>query len=202
MNKYKPWELHIWNLHKYLKIFKNANALVVKNLRSLGPSVSHLSIFFLIFLWVNMSISYNSILICRFFWGVCWVFLAAWDFISCSALASLVVACELSCPLACRILRAWSNLCPPALEGGFLTTGPLGNPLYAFWVHFCCCSITQSCLTLWDTMNCSIPGFPVLHYLLELAHTHVLWVGDAIQPSCLLSSPSPVFNLSQYQDLF
>ena len=107
MNKYKPWELHIWNLHKYLKIFKNANALVVKNLRSLGPSVSHLSIFFLIFLWVNMSISYNSILICRFFWGVCWVFLAAWDFISCSALASLVVACELSCPLACRILRAW-----------------------------------------------------------------------------------------------
>ena len=52
-------------------------------------------------------------------------------------------------------------------------------------------------------MNCSTPGFPVLHYLLELAQTHVHWVGDAIQPSHPLLSPSPpAFNLSQHQGLF
>ena len=48
-------------------------------------------------------------------------------------------------------------------------------------------------------MNCSTPGFPVLHYLLELAQTHFHWVGDAIQLSHPLSSPSlPAFNLSQW----
>ena len=51
-------------------------------------------------------------------------------------------------------------------------------------------------------MNCSTPGFPVHHRLLELAQTHVHWVGDAIQPSHPLSSPSPTFNLSQHQSLF
>ena len=52
-------------------------------------------------------------------------------------------------------------------------------------------------------MDCSMSGFPVLHHLPELAQTHVHWVGDAIQPSCPLSPPSPpAFNLSQYQGLF
>ena len=52
-------------------------------------------------------------------------------------------------------------------------------------------------------MDCSTPGFPVLHQLPELAQTHVHWVGDAIQPSHPLSSPSsPIFNLSQHQGLF
>ena len=56
---------------------------------------------------------------------------------------------------------------------------------------------------LCDPMDCSTPGFPILHHLLELAHTHVHWVGDAIQPSHPLSSPSPpAFNLSQHQGLF
>ena len=51
-------------------------------------------------------------------------------------------------------------------------------------------------------MNCSTPGFPVLHYLPEFAQAHVCWVGDAIQPSHSLSSPSmPVFSLSQHQGL-
>ena len=45
----------------------------------------------------------------------------------------------------------------------------------------CCCSVTKSCPTLCDPMNCSIPGFPVLHCLLELAQSHVHWVSD--QPS-------------------
>ena len=49
-------------------------------------------------------------------------------------------------------------------------------------------------------MDCSTPGFPVHHQLPELAQTHVHWIGDAIQPSHPLSSPSPpVFNLSQHQ---
>ena len=51
-------------------------------------------------------------------------------------------------------------------------------------------------------INCSTPGFPVLHHLLEFAQTHVPWVGDAIQPSHPLSSPSPAFNLSKNQGLF
>ena len=51
-------------------------------------------------------------------------------------------------------------------------------------------------------MDCSTPGFSVHHQLLELAQTHVRWVSDAIQPSHLLSSPSPALNLSQHQDLF
>ena len=69
--------------------------------------------------------------------------------------------------------------------------------------HFCCCSVTQLWPTLWDPIDCSIPGFPVLHHLLELAQTHVHWVSDATQPSHPLSSPSPpALNLSQQQGLF
>ena len=52
-------------------------------------------------------------------------------------------------------------------------------------------------------MDCSMPGFPVYHQLLELTQTHVHQVSDAIQPSHPLSSPSsPTFNLSQHQGLF
>ena len=64
-------------------------------------------------------------------------------------------------------------------------------------------SVAQSCPTLCDPMDCSTPGFPVHHQLLEPIQTHVHCVGDAIQPSHPLSSPSsPAFNLSQHQGLF
>ena len=64
-------------------------------------------------------------------------------------------------------------------------------------------SVAQSCLTLCHPMDCSSPGFPVHHQLLELAQTRIHWVGDVIQPSHPLSSPSPpTLNLSQNQDLF
>ena len=64
----------------------------------------------------------------------------------------------------------------------------------------CCCLVAQSCPALCDPMDCSIPGFTVLYHLPELAQTHVRWVGDAIQPSHSLSSPSPpAFSLTQYQ---
>ena len=64
-------------------------------------------------------------------------------------------------------------------------------------------SVIQSCPTLCDPMDCSTPGLPVNHQLPEFTQTHVHWVGDAIQPSHPLSSPSPLtFNLSQLQGLF
>ena len=64
-------------------------------------------------------------------------------------------------------------------------------------------SVTQSCLTLCDPMNRSTPGLPVHHQLPESTKTHVHRVNDAIQPSHLLSSPSPpALNLSQHQGLF
>ena len=64
-------------------------------------------------------------------------------------------------------------------------------------------SVTQSCPTLCDPMNCSMPGLPDHHQLLEFTQTYVHWVSDAIQPSHPLSSPSPpAFNLSQHQGLF
>ena len=64
-------------------------------------------------------------------------------------------------------------------------------------------SVTQSCPALCDPMNRSTPGLPVHHQLPESTQTHVHRVGDAIQPSHPLSSPSPpVLNLSQHQGLF
>ena len=64
-------------------------------------------------------------------------------------------------------------------------------------------SVTQSCPILCNPMNRSTPGLPVHHKLLEFTQTHVHWVGDAIQPSHPLSSPSPPApNPSQNQGLF
>ena len=64
-------------------------------------------------------------------------------------------------------------------------------------------SVTQSCPTLCDPMNCSTPGFPVHYQLPEFTQTHVHRVGDAIQPSHPLSSPSPPApSPSQHQSLF
>ena len=93
-----------------------------------------------------------------------------------------------SCPLTQSPLPHW-----PSLEVIHARRLPL--------VHFS--SVAQSCLTLCDPMNRSTPGLPVHHQLLEFTQTHVHWIGDAIQPSYPLSSPSPpVLNLSQHQGLF
>ena len=74
---------------------------------------------------------------------------------------------------------------------------------FHYLAQSCCRSITQSCLTLCNPMDCSTPGFPVLHHLPELAQTHVHRVGDAVQPAHPLLSPTPpALNLSQHQDLF
>ena len=70
-------------------------------------------------------------------------------------------------------------------------------------IHF---NSVQSLSCVWllcDPMNRSMPGLPIHHQLLESTQTHVHWVGDAIQPSHPLSSPSPpALNLSQNQGLF
>ena len=65
------------------------------------------------------------------------------------------------------------------------------------------CSVAKACPVLCDPMDCSTPGFSVLHHLLEFGQTHAHWVSDAIQPSHPLSPPSPLaFSLSQCQGLF
>ena len=67
----------------------------------------------------------------------------------------------------------------------------------------CCCWVTKLYPALGISMDCSMPGSPVLHYLPEFAQTHVHWACDAIQPSHPLSSPSPpALHLSQHQGLF
>ena len=64
-------------------------------------------------------------------------------------------------------------------------------------------SVTQSCPTVCSPMDCSTPGCPVHHQLLEFTQTHVHRVSDAIQLSHPLSSPSPpAFNFSQHNGPF
>ena len=72
------------------------------------------------------------------------------------------------------------------------------DPLYPLW----CCSVTKSCLTLCDPMDCSMPCFPVLHCLPEFAQTRVHWGNDAIQPSCysLLLLPSVFPNIKFFSN--
>ena len=100
-------------------------------------------------------------------------------------------------PMKRTVVSKFENL-------GQAIDGSLGQRVgNLFSVIRCCCSVAKSCPTLCYFMNCSTPGFPVLHYLSEFAQTHVHWVGDAIQPSHPLSSPSPpALNLSQNQGLF
>ena len=115
------------------------------------------------------------------------------------------------------------SLMSPALADRFFTTEPPGttptpnvfpvilcksphwNDSVSSWMLDPCqfSSVAQSCLTLCDPMNCSMPGLPVHHQLPESTQTHVHRVGDAIQPSDPLWSASPpALNLSQHQGLF
>ena len=71
-----------------------------------------------------------------------------------------------------------------------------GQQHIAVWSSAQFSSVIQSCSTLCDPMDCSIPGLPGHHQLPELAQTHIHQVDDAIQLSHPLSSPSPAFNLS------
>ena len=85
----------------------------------------------------------------------------------------------------------------------FLSAILLEYNIHSIYFVHCYCSTAQLCPTLCDLMDGSRPGLPVLNHHPELAQTHVHWVGDVIQPSHPLSSPSPpAFNLSQNPSLF
>ena len=80
---------------------------------------------------------------------------------------------------------------------------PFSKGLHEGKIIHCSCSGSQSCLTLCDPMDYSMPGFSVHHYLPEFIQTHVHWVSDTIQLSHPLSPPSPpALNPSQHQGLF
>ena len=97
----------------------------------------------------------------------------------------------------------WSNciiFCYP------VTRGKHENSAFCTLVTVLCgsCSgsVSKWCPALFNPRDCRMAGLPVLHYLLEATQTHVLWVGDAIQPSHPLSSPfPPAFNFPQHQGL-
>ena len=94
-----------------------------------------------------------------------------------------------------------ASACVSCIAGVFFATSTTWEAHYTWFVKFS--SVTQSFPTLFDPMDCSMPGFPVHHQLLDLTQTYVHWVGDAIQPSHPLLSLSPLtFNLSQHQGLF
>ena len=87
----------------------------------------------------------------------------------------------------------------------YLTIINEANMLTEYFILKLFDSVTQSCPTLCNPMDSSMPGFAVHHQLPEFTQTHVCWIGDAMQPSQSrpLSSPSPpAFNLSQHQGLF
>ena len=76
-------------------------------------------------------------------------------------------------------------------------------PIFSAVEDHYCFSVAKSFPTLCNPMNYSMPGFPVLHFLLEFSQTHVHCISDAIQPSHpLLPSSPPVLNVSQHQGLF
>ena len=89
----------------------------------------------------------------------------------------------------------------------FLYTGSIKSIFHMLMVrglfHFEFSSVAKTCLTLCNSVDSRMPGFPVHHQALGLAQTHVHQVSDAIQTAHPLSSPlPPVFNLSQHQGLF
>ena len=159
--------------------------------------------------------------------GCCWVFQTCWD-IECSTfIASSFRIWNsstgiLSPPLALFVvllpkahltLHSRMSGCRWVITPSWLS-GSWRSFLYSSSVYSChlflissasvqFSSVTQSCPTICGPMNHSTPGLPVHHQLLEFTQTHVHWVGDAIQPSHPLLSPSPpVLSLSQHQRLF
>ena len=126
-----------------------------------------------------------------------------WSLRSCSLVASLNIAV-----LGSKETPHWGNA---NQNGSKAATGDINlheeqlsgstsRPRGQVCQNVNCCSVTQSCLTLCDPVDCSTPGLPVHHQLPEFTQTHVHWVSDAIQPSHPLLFPSPpAFNLSQHQ---
>ena len=131
------------------------------------------------------------------------------------------VACQTPLSMGFSRQKYWSGL-PYPHPGDLPDLGiePMSHEfgvgrqvLYHYWhvksllyIHICISSVSsiaQSCLTVCDPMEYSMPGFPVHHQLPEFIQTKVYWVNDAIQSSHPLSSPSPhALSLSQHMGLF
>ena len=95
------------------------------------------------------------------------------------------------------VFKPWLHL-----YSTLVTWGQLPNCWYFISSPVCCYSVTPSCPPPFDPLDCSMPGFPVLHHLPELAQTHVHRVSHAMKPSHPRSSPSPpFFSLSQHHGL-
>ena len=89
------------------------------------------------------------------------------------------------------------SLCPWSLPFYSIVQYPL------FITCHCCFSVSQSCPTLCNPIDCSTPDFPVLHHLPEFTQIHVHWVSDATEPSHPLPPSSPIaFDLYQHPSLF
>ena len=85
----------------------------------------------------------------------------------------------------------------------WLLFGQTLSPCQVAQANVCCCSVTQSCLTFCDSLDCSMPGLSVPYHLLKFVQVHVHCISDVIQPSHPLTPSSPsALNLSQHQGLF
>ena len=95
----------------------------------------------------------------------------------------------------------WKDICTPMFIAAVLTIAKtLEQPTYKY---IYCCSVAQPCPTLCNCMDCSTPGLPIPHRLLDFAQAHVHRISDAVQPSHPLTPSSPsALNLSQHQGLF
>ena len=126
-------------------------------------------------------------------WPQPWNYLCLFVFIKCvylllwrKAMTNLDSVLKIKTPFADKVLNSQSD----SLSSSHVWTWEFS-------------SVAQLCPTLCDPMDCSMPGLPVHHQLPEFTQSHAHWVGDAIQPSHPLSSPSPPpFNLFQHQILF
>ena len=129
-----------------------------------------------------------------------------WVHFCCFLPAPQSSCCYLNSPipraLNLAVFSAWTALLPDICTANVFTSSSLDSSIVlSVKPILTCCSVTQSCSTLWDPMDCSTSGFPVLYYLLEFAHIH--WVNNAILPSHPLLPPSPpALNLSQHRSLF
>ena len=139
-------------------------------------------------LWLNPATLPVYMCVCSQSLSCVWYFATPWT-----------IPCQAPLSLGFSRQEYWSRL-PFAPPGHFPNPGikPLGHSLS---VQFS--SVAQSCPTLCNPMNRSMPGLPIHHQLLEFTQTHIHLVSDAIQPSHPLSSPSPPApNPSQHQGLF
>ena len=155
----------------------------------------------LLFLWSNRYWLFDLWFLCLF-----WIYLYIWKFSVHILLKPSLKDFEHYFTIMwneCNFVAVWIlfgiSLLWPQIMSSLLQNSDLkkvGETTVLF-------SSVQSRPTLCDPMNHSVPGLPVHHQLPESTQTHVHWVGDAIQPSHPLSSPSPLaFSLSQHQGLF